>query len=83
MYQVNLGSKILYYPANDDFAIYDTEQIEDVGQAGEFSFKCPPTNPLYASLAQGQLITILKDGEEFWRGEIKSITYDFAKIADV
>lgn len=83
MYQVNLGSKILYYPANDDFAIYDTEQTEDVGQAGEFSFKCPPTNPLYASLAQGQLITILKDGEEFWRGEIKSITYDFAKIADV
>lgn len=83
MYQVNLGSKILYYPANDDFAIYDTEQTEDVGQAGEFNFKCPPTNPLYASLAQGQLITILKDGEEFWRGEIKSITYDFAKIADV
>ena len=83
MYQVNLGSKILYYPANDDYAIYDTEQTEDVGQAGEFSFKCPPTNPLYASLAQGQLITILKDGEEFWRGEIKSISYDFAKIADV
>ena len=83
MYQVNLGSKILYYPANGDFAIYDTDMTEDVGQAGEFSFKCPPTNPLYASLAQGQIITILKDGEEFWRGEIKSITYDFAKIADV
>ena len=83
MYQINLGSKILYYPANDDFAVYNTDLTEDVGQAGEFSFKCPPTNPLYASLAQGQLVTILKDGEEYWRGEIKDISYDFAKIANV
>jgi len=83
MYQINLGSKILYYPANDDFAVYNTDLTEDVGQAGEFSFKCPPTNPLYASLAQGQLVTILKNGEEYWRGEIKDISYDFAKIANV
>lgn len=83
MYQVNLGSKILYYPANQDYAIYDTELIEDVGQAGEFQFKVPPTNPLYAELTQGALITILKDGVEFWRGEIRNINIDFAKIADV
>lgn len=83
MYQVNLGSKILYYPANKDYAIYDTELIEDVGQAGEFSFKVPPTNPLYSELTQGALITILQDNVEIWRGEIQNIDTDFSKIADV
>lgn len=83
MYQVNLGSKILYYPANEDYAIYDTELIEDIGQAGEFSFKVPPSNPLYSELTQGALVTILKDGVEFWRGEIQNINTDFAKVADV
>jgi hypothetical protein len=83
MYQVNLGDKVLYYPANEDFAIYDTELIEDIGQAGEFSFKVPPTNPYYSELTTGALITILKNGKEFWRGEIKEINTDFAKIADV
>lgn len=83
MYQVNLGDKVLYYPANEDFAIYDTELIEDIGQAGEFSFKVPPSNPYYSELTTGALITILKNGKEFWRGEIKEINTDFAKIADV
>ena len=83
MYQVNLGSKILYYPANADYAIYDTELTEDVGQAGEFRFKVPPSNPLYGELTNGTLITILQNGKEFWRGEIKNVNTDFAKIADV
>ena len=83
MYQVNLGAKVLYYPASEDAAIYDTEWIEDVGQAGEFSFKVPPSNPLYGELTQGALVTILKDGTEVWRGEIREISKDFANIADV
>ena len=83
MYQVNLGDKVLYYPASEDAAIYDTDWTEDVGQAGEFSFKVPPSNPLYAELTQGALVTILKDNAEVWRGEIREITKDFANIADV
>ena len=83
MYQVNLGDKILYYPASDDACIYDTELTEDVGQAGEFTFKVPPTNPLYSELSQGALVTILKDKKEFWRGEIRDINVDFANVAEV
>lgn len=83
MYQVNLGDKILYYPANNDYAIYDTKLNEEVGVAGEFTFKVPPTNPLYNYLTQGSLITIYKDGAEYWRGEIKDIAIDFARVADV
>ena len=83
MYQVNLGSKILYYPANEEFAIYDTELVEDVGQAGEFTFKVPASNPLYAEISNGKLVTILRDKKEFWRGEIRDVSIDFAKIATV
>lgn len=83
MYQVNLGAKVLYYPASEDAAIYDTEWTEDIGQAGEFSFKVPPSNPLYSELTQGALVTILKNNVEVWRGEIREISKDFANIADV
>ena len=83
MWQVNIGEKILYYPANDTYAIYDTKLNEEVGSAGEFTFKVPPQNPLYSDLTTGALITILKNGVEYWRGEIKEITVDFAKVADV
>ena len=83
MYQVNLGEKVLYYPASEDAAIYDTEWIEDIGQSGEFSFKVPPSNTLYAELTQGALVTILKDSKEVWRGEIRDIRKDFNNIADV
>lgn len=83
MYQVNLGEKVLYYPASEDAAIYDTEWIEDIGQSGEFSFKVPPSNTLYAELTQGALVTILKDSKEIWRGEIRDIRKDFNNIADV
>ena len=83
MYQVNIGNNVLYYPASDSACIYDTKLIEDVGMAGEFSFKVPPQNPYYSQLAQGELITIFRDGIEFWRGEIREIKTDFAKIANV
>lgn len=83
MYQVNLGNNVLYYPASADACIYDTKLTEDVGMAGEFSFKVPPQNPYYSQLAQGELITIFRDGIEFWRGEIREIKTDFAKIANV
>lgn len=83
MYQVNLGDKILYFPSSDDACIYDTELNEEIGMAGEFSFKVPSKNPLYSELAQGALVTILKDNKEFWRGEIRDIQTDFAKIATV
>lgn len=83
MYQVNIGDKVLYYPASNDYAIYNTNLNEEIGLAGEFSFKVPPTNPYYDQLTQGAMITILDNGEEMWRGEIKEIKVDFAKIADV
>ena len=83
MYQVNIGSSILYYPGSDDAVIYDTELNEEVGLAGEFRFKVPSHNPVYSQVTSGALVTILKNGTEFWRGEIRNVKTDFAKVAEV
>lgn len=83
MYQVNVGTDILYYPGSDDAVIYDTELNEEVGLAGEFTFKVPSNNPQYSKLTTGALITIYKNNKEFWRGEIKDVKTDFAKVASI
>jgi len=83
MYQVNIGNKILYYPGNDDFAIFNTELNEEIGKAGEFEYKVPPTNPLYDEHTNGKLVTILKDKKEIWRGEVKDIKTDFSNVAEI
>ena len=83
MYQVNIGNKTLYYPGNDDFAIFNTELNEEIGKAGEFEYKVPPTNPLYDEHTNGQLVTILKDKKEIWRGEVKDIKTDFSNVAEI
>ena len=83
MYQINIGNKILYYPGSDDAVVYDTELNEEVGAAGEFQFKVPASNPAYAELSMGSLITILKNGKEEWRGEIRDISIDFNKVANI
>lgn len=83
MWQVNLGDKILYYPASDRAVIYDTNLNEEIGLAGEFTFKVPPINPLYDFIAMGSLITVYKDKKEYWRGEIRDLHTDFAKIIEV
>ena len=82
-YQVNIGTNILYYPGSEDAVIYDSELNQEVGLAGEFKFKVPSQNPQYSQLATGALITILKNDKEFWRGEIRSVETDFAKVAHV
>lgn len=83
MYQIKLGQKTLYFPGNDEFTVYDTELTEDVGQAGEFTFKVPSTNPLYGEITNGALITLEKDKKEFWRGEIRDVSIDFSKVATI
>ena len=83
MYQVKLGNNIIYYPGNDDYTIFSTNLNEEVGLAGEFTFKVPPTNPLYGQLSNGALVTVIKDDKEHWRGEIRDIKIDFSKTAEV
>lgn len=88
MYRVRIGENTIYFPGSDQYTIYDTLLDEEVGKAGEFTFKVPPENPYYSSLTQGALVAIERDEAsygwtEYWRGEIRDITLDFNKVASV
>lgn len=83
MFHVLVNDKTLYYPANSDYTIYDTELQLNVGLAGEFRFKVPSNNPLYSEIGQGAIITILRDNKEYWRGEVKETSVDINKVMSV
>lgn len=88
MYQVLLGdlngnNSILYYPADKECVIYETNLSLSVGTSGTFEFKIPTTNPLYNEIKQGSIVTILRDDEEMWRGEIHETTKDSFGNMDV
>ena len=83
MYEVLVNGKYIYYPCNSTYVIYSASIKQDVGLAGEFEFSVPSNNPNYALLEQGAVVTVIRDGNEFWRGEVKNITYDFDKVAKV
>lgn len=83
MYEVKVSGKTLYYPANTLYTIYNAQLELDVGLAGAFKFDVPSTNPEYSSVTQGAIITILKNGVEYWRGEVKETTIDINKVMNV
>lgn len=73
MFEVLINGQDLYYPSNQEYAIFNTSLQLDVGLAGEFTFDVPVNNPIYEQIGQGLIITILRDRKEFWRGEIKEV----------
>ena len=83
MYEVLVNGQTIYFPTNPDYTIFETKLQQDVGMAGEFTFKVPPENPNYSLLGQGAVVTILREGKEYWRGEVKEISTDINKIIEV
>lgn len=83
MYEVLLDGNTIYYPSNKDFAIHSTDLDFDIGLAGEFKFSVPINNPLYENVGHGSIITILRDNEEYWRGEIKEVKVALDKTKSV
>lgn len=83
MYEVQINGVELYYPSNKEYAIFNTNLQRDVGLAGEFTFDIPAGNPIYEQVGQGLIVTILRDGKEFWRGEIKEVKIALNKTKTV
>lgn len=83
MYEVQINGVDLYYPSNKEYAIFNTNLQLDVGLAGEFTFDVPFGNPVYETVGQGLIVTILRDGKEFWRGEIKEVKIALNKTKTV
>lgn len=73
----------LYYPNDNEYVIYEATLNETVGLCGEFTFKVPVSNPLYAQLAEFKVITINEDNKERWRGFIKEISEEEGLYAEV
>ena len=76
-------NKYLYYPADENLVIFNAELNQKVGDAGEFTFSVPVTNFAYDSVIEKAIVTINKDGKEYWRGDIREVSTDFQKTKTV
>ena len=88
MYKVTVqtltGNEVnIYYPGDKDYALIDAKLTYDIGLAGEFNFTIPVTNPSYNQIVYDSIITIYKNGVEFWRGDIRNIKTRFDKSLEV
>lgn len=80
---LNGNEKTLYYPGNDEFAVMSADLSLKVGNAGEFNFTVPQSNPLYNEIVDRSIITIYEDNTEIWRGDIQDISQNFDKSLEV
>lgn len=85
-YYVKLDDKTLYEPLlqSEGYIIISPSVTKAKNKAGSFTFKIPPTNPLYGSLKKlKSIISVYKDGNIFWKGRVLDERKDFNKIKEV
>jgi len=88
MYKITVQSltgteHTIYYPGNKSYSVKSAVVSPEVGLAGEFKFTIPADNLYYGEITQNAIITIYKDNNEWWRGDIKDIKANFDKSLDV
>ena len=86
IYEVYLNDNLLYYPNDDSFSIINSKLETALNEAGTFECDIPQNNMRYSDFDNGQqlrsgIITVLKDGEEIFCGEVREVTqnFDFTK----
>lgn len=86
IYEVYLNDNLLYYPNDDSFSILNSKLETALNEAGTFECDVPKNNMRYSDFDNGAqlrsgIITVLKDGEEIFCGEIREVTqnFDFTK----
>lgn len=85
-YYVKLDDKTLYEPLlqSEGYVIISPYVKKAKNKAGSFTFKIPPTNPLYGSLKKlKSIISVYKDDNIFWKGRVLDERKDFNKIKEV
>lgn len=85
-YYVKLDDKTLYEPLlqSEGYVIISPFVTKAKNKAGSFTFKIPPTNPLYGSLKKlKSIISVYKDDNIFWKGRVLDERKDFNKIKEV
>ena len=86
IYEVYLNDNLLYYPNDDSYSIINSKLETALNEAGTFECDIPKNNMRYTDFDNGQqlrsgIITVLKDGEEIFCGEVREVTqnFDFTK----
>ena len=85
-YYVKLDDKTLYEPLlqSEGYVIISPSVKKAKNKAGSFTFKIPPTNPLYGSLKKlKSIISVYKDDNIFWKGRVLDERKNFNKIKEV
>ena len=85
-YCVKVDDKTLYEPLlqSEGYIIISPSVTKAKNKAGSFTFKIPPTNPLYDQLKKlKSIISVYKDGDIFWKGRVLDERKDFNKIKEV
>lgn len=68
----------LFYGGDPEYGIYDDMTDLVVGQAGIFKFTVPPSNPSINQIKEREtIVTIYRDNEEWWRGEVREVSQNF------
>ena len=86
IYEVYLNDNLLYYPNDDSYSIINSKLETALNEAGTFECDIPQKNMRYTDFDNGAqlrsgIITVLKDGEEIFCGEVREVTqnFDFTK----
>ena len=86
IYEVYLNDNLLYYPNDESYSIINSKLETALNEAGSFECDIPKDNMRYSDFDNGQqlrsgIITVLKDGEEIFCGEVREVTqnFDFTK----
>lgn len=86
IYEVYLNDNLLYYPNDESYSIINSKLETALNEAGTFECDIPQKNMRYTDFDNGAqlrsgIITVLKDGEEIFCGEVREVTqnFDFTK----
>lgn len=78
MYEVYLDGQLLYYPADDEFALLEANLNLELNTAGTFDFTVPNSNPLFDKIyCRSSMVQILKNEKEIYYGEVREVGRDF------
>lgn len=86
IYEVYINDNLLYYPNEDEYAVFNAKLETALNEAGSFECDIPKNNIRYSDFDNGQqlrsgIITVLKEGVEIFCGEVREVTqnFDFTK----
>lgn len=86
IYEVYINNNLLYYPNEDEYAVFNAKLETALNEAGSFECDIPKNNIRYSDFDNGQqlrsgIITVLKEGVEIFCGEVREVTqnFDFTK----